>query len=90
MKDCKHRYELCTNSDCGVLCKSIPSKRGCDFNYVCEYDETICDEECKIHKERYVKILNNKIHELYASKNTIEKNILKLEEELSEIKKDLK
>ena len=86
-KECKHRYEHC-QEDCCVICKKLPSEKGCDYWFQCDLDDSSCDEDCKRHQKQHdLEELQTEIIRLKQAKNTIESLVEKFEKEMEKIQK---
>ena len=90
-KKCEYRFEHCVNTECMNLCHSLPSERGCYFNYCCKLDDCLCDENCKPHELRHeLEHEKENLHKMFDTERFIEKMIeetkLKIEKLENEVK----
>ena len=82
--DCKHKYEECIEALCSVICHSMPSEKGCAFNYLCDYDSYLCDGNCEKHqKEGKLQSKRAMLSSLQDARSKINSAIKQLEKELA-------
>ena len=82
--DCEHKYEECVDALCSVICHSMPSEKGCAFNYLCDYDNYLCDGDCQKHqKEGERQNKEEMLSALHDAKSKIDLVIRRLKEELA-------
>jgi len=90
-KKCKYRYENCDMNGCSIICHRSASEHECHFNYCCDLDDRLCDENCRPHELRHeLEHEKENLHKMFDTKRFMEKMIdetnIKIEKLENEVK----